>query len=466
MTEQVIAQGLSQGQIIALGILIVAYVLIISEKVHRTIVAMGGAILMAILGIPKHISLFGFEYEYHGFFPQDSPHAYTNEAAFIANAVDWVTIGLLTGMMIIVGVLKQTGVFEFVAIKTAKMAQGKPWKIMAMFSVVTAILSAFLDNVTTVLLIAPVTISICATLGLAPIPYLMAEVLASNIGGTATLVGDPPNIMIGAGAGLSFNEFIFNLAPIIAIIMIASLVAFKIIFRNDLKAEVHNFDKVLEMNEWDEIKDMTLLKKALFSLGITIALFFMHHSLHLQPSTVALLGATLLLFLAGQHPDKAFHEVEWTVLFFFIGLFMLVHGVQEVGLIKMAAMMAVDATGGDLVLATIVIMWVSAIASAIIDNIPFTATMIPLIADMLPSMSGIAEHPNVLWWSLALGACLGGNGTLIGASANVVVAGISERMGHPISFIQFMKYGLPVMFLTVFMAMVLLYIWAFVLGFA
>jgi len=441
------------GEIIAGSILLVSYALIVSEKIHRTVAALIGAILMVILG------------NHTGFLDHEK---FPTNMEFVAQAVDWNTIGLLMGMMIIVGVLKETGFFEFIAIKTAKVARGNPWRIMLTFSVVTALLSAFLDNVTTVLLITPVTISITGTLGLNPIPYLMAEVLASNIGGAATLIGDPPNIMIGSGAGLSFNDFIMNLGPIIIIVLIASIVAFKIVFRRDIRQPVSNIQEVMAMDEWEQIKDMTILKKSLGVMGFTIVMFFMHHSLHIEPSIVAIMGATLLLLVTSHHPDRALHEVEWTVLLFFVGLFVIVKGVEEVGIIEKAAQLAVDLTQGDLSVALMVIMWVSAIASAIVDNIPFTATMIPLIHNMSadPSMaSQLTAHTiNPLWWSLALGACLGGNGSLIGASANVVVAGISERMGYPITFMDFLKVGAPIMFLTVAISSVLLYIWTFVLN--
>jgi Na+/H+ antiporter NhaD/arsenite permease-like protein len=440
------------AQIFAATVLLVSYALIVTEKVHRTVAAMGGGALIIALG--PHFGLI-------------DRASYPSEIHFMREAVDWNTIGLLLGMMIIVGILKDTGVFEFIAVKTAKLSRGDPWKIMLLFASTTALLSAFLDNVTTVLLIAPVTVSITLSLKLNPVPFLISEVLASNIGGTATLIGDPPNIIIGSGAGLSFNEFIINLGPIVVVVFILSLFFLKYVFRAHLSQKPENIDEVLAMNEWDQIKDPVLLKKSLAVLAFVIILFFLHSALHLEPSTVALLGASMLLLLSFEHPDKALHQVEWSVLLFFAGLFVIVKGVEEAGLIERVAIFAVELTGGDLIVAMFVILWISAIASAIIDNIPFTATMVPLVHSMSSSpelASQIAQlNGNPLWWALALGACLGGNGTLIGASANVVVAGISERMGYPISFKEFLKYGAPVTFLSVLISGILLYVKTFII---
>jgi Na+/H+ antiporter NhaD/arsenite permease-like protein len=440
------------AQIFAATVLLVSYAFIVTEKVHRTVAAMGGGALIIALG--PHFGLI-------------DKASYPSEIDFMREAVDWNTIGLLLGMMIIVGILKDTGIFEFIAVKTAKLSRGDPWKIMLLFAITTALLSAFLDNVTTVLLIAPVTVSITLSLKLNPVPFLISEVLASNIGGTATLIGDPPNIIIGSGAGLSFNEFIINLGPIVVVVFILSLFFMKYAFRKHLLHKPENIDEVLAMNEWDQIKDPVLLKKSLAVLAFVIILFFLHSALHLEPSTVALLGASMLLLLSFEHPDKALHQVEWSVLLFFAGLFVIVKGVEEAGLIERVAIFAVELTGGNLIVAMFVILWISAIASAIIDNIPFTATMVPLVHSMSSSpelASQIAQlDGNPLWWALALGACLGGNGTLIGASANVVVAGISERMGYPISFKEFLKYGAPITFLTVLISGILLYIKTFII---
>ena len=309
--------------------------------------------------------------------------------------------------------------------------------------------------------------SITLSLKLNPVPFLISEVLASNIGRTATLIGDPPNIIIGSGAGLSFNDFIINLGPIVVVIFVVALFFLRYVFRSHLSQKPENIEEVLAMDEWEQIKDPVLLKKSLGVLGFVIVLFFLHSALHLEPSTVALLGAALLLIITMEHPDRALHQVEWGVLLFFAGLFVIVKGVEEAGLIEKVALLAVELTGGNLVVAMFVILWVSAIASAIIDNIPFTATMVPLVNSMSSSPELAAQisqlDGNPLWWALSLGACLGGNGTLIGASANVVVAGISERMGYPISFREFLKYGAPLTFITVFISGILLYVKTFIL---
>jgi Na+/H+ antiporter NhaD/arsenite permease-like protein len=387
-----------------------------------------------------------------GFFTQED----------ILFAIDWNTIGLLTGMMIIVGIFKVTGFFEYIAIKTAKFAKGELWRIMLTFTLLTAVISALLDNVTTVLLISPVTVQICTTLRANPIPFLIAEILASNIGGTATLIGDPPNIMIGSGAGLTFDDFILFLSPISALILVVIIVYLKFIYRGELQREVQNIEEIMKMDEKAAIQDWVLLKKSLFALGLTLVLFSIHHLIGLLPSIVALIGATLLLFISFESPENILREVEWPVLAFFVGLFILVGGIEKAGIIDIAAHKTVEITGGNLFVALVVILWVSALASSILDNIPFTATMIPLIHEMAndPTIAPqLAEyHINPLWWALALGACLGGNGTLIGASANVVVAGISERMGYPISFKEFTKVGLPSMIISIIIATLILFI--------
>lgn len=433
-------------------VMLLAYVLIVAERVHRTIVAAGGGALILLFG--RYVGLIERE-------------EYPSEIHFMASAIDWNTIGLLLGMMIIVGIIKETGIFEFLAVKAAKLSRGEPLRIMLLFSSITAILSAFLDNVTTVLLIAPVTVSITLNLGLKPVPFLLAEVFASNVGGAATLIGDPPNIIIGSGAGLGFNAFIFNVAPIIVLIFPVLLLLIKLAFREELARESEHISKVMAMNEWDEIKDRALLKNSLLVLGMVIILFFLHSMLHLEPATVALFGAVILLLTSRKHPDEALHQVEWSVLLFFAGLFVMVKGVEEAGLLELAAINAVELTGGNLASATFVILWLSAIASAIVDNIPFTATMIPIVQSMSSNpavasqIASTGENP--LWWALSLGACLGGNATLVAASANVVVAGISERMGYPISFREFFKYGAPITFITVLLSGVLLYVKAFLI---
>lgn len=429
---------------IATGLFIAAYALIVSEKIHKTIVAIFGASLMIVLGI------------------------LTQEEAFhsLDLGVDWNVIFLLISMMVIINIMKPTGVFEYIAIRSAKIARGEPFKIMAIFSVVTAVVSAFLDNVTTVLLIAPVTLLICQALELDVVPYLITEALASNIGGTATLIGDPPNIMIASKAQLDFMAFIYHLTPVIILVLIAYIISIKFIFGKRLTVREELKERIMAMDEREAIKDPVLLKKSLLVLGVTILGFVLHGMLHLQPATIALFGAGLLLLVSGiKDPHQVLSEAEWATLFFFIGLFIIIGGVVKVGLIKWMSMEVLNITQGNLFGTTMVVMWFSAFASAFIDNIPYVATMNPLIIDMAkqlwPNLSGVQllHHPDLMpiWWSLALGACLGGNGTAIGASANVIVVGMAEKMGSPISFKKFMLYGMPLMIESVIICTI--YVW-------
>ena len=428
----------------ATAIFIVAYILIITEKVHKTVVALSGASLMLLLGVLTQHEAFNVE----------------------ELGVDWNVIFLLLSMMIIVDLMKPTGVFEYVAIKSAKMGRGSPVKILAIFAVVTAIASAFLDNVTTVLLIAPVTLHIADALEVDPIPFLISCALASNIGGTATLIGDPPNIMIGSRAGLDFMAFIYNLAPVIILILAVYLVMAKMMWGRMLKTREELKARIMALDEREAIKDRPLLIKSLAVLGAVMAGFVLHGRLGLQPATVALSGAALMLLLARKdEPDGSLLAVEWSTLFFFIGLFIIIGGVVKVGLIGWLSVQVLHLTHGNFLGTSMLVMWFSAFASALIDNIPFVATMNPLIIDMAkqiwPNLSGTAllHQPQLMpvWWSLALGACLGGNGTAIGASANVIVLGMSEKMGRKITFGRFMLYGIPVMLMSV--AVSSLYVW-------
>ncbi|PJA07837.1 hypothetical protein COX69_03690 [Candidatus Falkowbacteria bacterium CG_4_10_14_0_2_um_filter_48_10] len=407
----------------ALLIFLGAYALIISEKVHRTIVGIFGGALMILLGIGLHF--------------------YGQHQAI--SAIDFNTIGLLVGMMIIVGVTKDTGLFQYVAIKAAKAAKGDPWKIMLMFALITALFSALLDNVTTVLLMVPMTFVICDNLRINPLPFLVVEIFMSNIGGTATLIGDPPNILIGSAANLSFADFIINLAPIIVVMIIVLLPFFKWRYSRLIQAKPEDCQKIMKLNEREAIERPRLLKKSLFVLAIVILGFFFHGLLGIEGATIAIFGAGLLLLLDNKNPEKALHEVEWTTIFFFIGLFVIIGGLEQVGVISWAADKLIAATGGNLAVIAIAILWGGAIFSAFVDNIPFVATMIPLVQEMGSTFSNL----NPIWWSLALGACLGGNGTLVGASANLVVAGMAEKSGYKISFMDFMKAGLVIMFITV-----------------
>jgi len=424
---------------VAVSILLLVYGVIMSEKFNRAVLSLLGAGLMILCGA-------------------------LNQQQAVAG-IDFNTIGLLTGMMVIVAISQKTGMFQYVAIKAAKLAKGEPWWILVMLSMVTAVFSALLDNVTTVLLIAPVTLLITDALGVRPYPYLFALILASNIGGTATLIGDPPNIMIGSAAHLSFTDFLVNLTPIIPIIFIVVIAVIWFMFGRDLHATDEKKALIMQFDENAAIKDIPLLKKSLFVLFSVIGGFTVSHSLHLEPATIAMFGAAVLLLLQtfGQSVEEKDHayegimaEVEWTTIFFFVGLFIIVTGVEHTGIINVLAEKTLALTGGNFAATTATVLWVSAIASALIDNIPFVATMIPLIHSMAPTFGG-AEAIEPLWWALALGACLGGNGSLIGASANLIVAGFAQRAGQPIAFITFMKHAFGLMLLTIAIAHVYLY---------
>ena len=412
---------------IPITIFLVIYGIIISEKINRTAISLFGAIVMIILGI-------------------------LNQEQAIEH-IDFNTIGLLVGMMIIVNILKRTGVFEYLAIRAAKKAKGDPWKILVLFAIITALSSAFLDNVTTILLIVPVTLVITDTLETNPIPFMFTEILIANIGATATLIGDPPNIMIGSATGLGFVDFIVNLAPVVIVISVATLFLLKLIYKDFLKAKDENKQKIMKMDETITIKDTLLLKKSLIVLFITILGFMVHSQFHLESATVALGGAALLLVISKIDPEEILFEVEWTTIFFFMGLFILVGSLVEVGVIDNLAKKMLELTKGNLFVTTLTILWVSAIASAFLDNIPFVATMIPLIKAM--TASGQLDA-NPLWWALALGACLGGNGTIIGASANVIVTGIMAREGRPVSFMSFMRIGFPMMIVSIIISTIYL----------
>ena len=420
-------------------ILAITYATIMSEKVNRAIVALVGAGVMILVGV----------------LDQDEA----------IKGIDWNTIGLLTGMMILVSISRRSGMFQYLAIWSAQAAKAHPAGILFILQITTAVVSAFLDNVTTVLLIVPVTLAICKTLRVPAYPYLFAEIIASNIGGTATLIGDPPNILIGSQAGLSFNEFVYHLTPVIIIVMVVQAVIIHFVWGKDLKASHDAEERVLAMNAADSIEDWRLLKQSLVILGVVIVAFVLARPLHLEPATIAMSGAAILMLLDNwvHNSEKAAHnihatfgDVEWITIFFFIGLFVVVHGVDVGGLLTLLANKLVAATGGNMAHAGYAILWASAFLSAIVDNIPFVATMIPLIKSMAPAYGG-ADHIEPLWWCLSLGACLGGNGTLIGASANLTVAGIGERNEVPFKFITYTLYAFPMM--VVHVAICHVYIW-------
>ena len=413
-------------------IFVAAYALIISEKIHRTIIGICGAMLMILLGI-------------------------INQETAIHH-IDFNTLGLLMGMMVIVNITSETGLFNYLAIWAAKKVEAKPISLLVALSLLTAVCSALLDNVTTVLLTVPITFSITKQLNVDVKPFLIAQILASNIGGTATLIGDPPNIMIGSAVGLQFMDFITNLTAICILIFIVTIALLIVIYGKKLHTTDELREKVMQLDEKSQIVEPRLLKKCLFALAITISLFVLHGQLHLDTATAAMTGAGLLLLISFPQKEamiaKVLSKVEWLAIFFFAGLFILVGALVETGVIKMLAEEAIKITNGDLTATSMLILWMSAYASAFIDNIPFVATLIPLIQDM--GQMGMTNLDPV-WWSLALGACLGGNGTLIGASANVVVASMAAQRGKPISFISFMKIALPMMTLSI--AISSIYIW-------
>ena len=418
---------------VAVIIFVAAYALIISEKVHRTIVGIVGAMLMIIFGIVDQ------------------------ETAI--HHIDFNTLGLLMGMMIIVNITSETGLFNFLAIWSAKKVKAEPVKLLVALSLLTATCSALLDNVTTVLLTVPITFNIASQLKVDVKPFLMAQIISSNIGGTATLVGDPPNIMIGSAVGLSFMDFIYNLTLPAIIIFLVTITIMLAMYGSKLTTHKELQDKVMRLNEKSQITDPVLMKKCLAVLAFTMSLFVLHNTLHLETATAALSGAGLLLLITYTHNEamiaKVLSKIEWLAIFFFAGLFVLVGALVEMGVIKAMAEVALDKTGGNVTAVALLILWMSAIASAFIDNIPFVATLIPLIQNM--GEMGLANL-EPMWWSLALGACLGGNGTLIGASANVVVASMAAQRGRPISFIEFMKTAFPLMILSIIISTVYVYI--------
>ncbi|MGQ9557763.1 MAG: SLC13 family permease [Desulfurispora sp.] len=421
---------------LATSIFLLVYAIIVSEKIHRTVIALVGAAVLVLIKI------------------------LTPEQAI--EAVDFNTIGLLIGMMMIVGITRQTGVFEYLAIKAAKRSGGHPLKIMAALALVTAVLSALLDNVTTVLLIVPVTFAIAEKLQVSPLSYLIVEIIASNVGGTATLIGDPPNIMIGSATHLGFMDFVINLTPVVIVVYALTIFFLKIIYRGQLVAVPERQAAIMELDENEEIKDHNLLRKCLLVMFLTIAGFALHQFIHMESSVIALSGASLLLLLSRQDPEHALHAVEWPVIFFFAGLFIIVGGLEHTGVIEKVARWSLDLTGGQLVPMSMLILWVSAIASAFVDNIPFVATMIPLIHNM--GQLGAMADLDLLWWSLALGACLGGNGTVIGASANVVVIGMAEKRGLHITFLGFMKVAFPLMIMSIVISTGYLLLWYYMHG--
>lgn len=403
----------------AMVIFLLVMALIITECVHRSVAAVLGALLLMVCGIMDVKSAAGY--------------------------IDFNTIGVLVGMMMFVSVVKRSGLFEYIAIRSAKAAGGDPWRIMVVFIVITAMLSSVLDNVTTVLLMGPVTLAVTRTLRLDPVPFMLTQIMASNIGGTATLIGDPPNIMIGSAAGFTFMDFIVKNGPVTAMVLAASVICFRVVYGRRLAADGHAVRILMNMDENRMVTDRTLMIKCIVMTIMMVLGFVLHSTLGVETSVIALASAVAMLLVGRQSPEKILPELEWTTIIFFVGLFVVVGGLVETGIIDRLAELVTGLMKGDTMKAMIVVLWGSAILSSTLDNIPFVATMIPLIGSMGESGMDITS----LWWALSLGACLGGNGTLIGASANVVMAGIGEKNGAGISYIQFLKIGCPLMLVSV-----------------
>jgi Na+/H+ antiporter NhaD/arsenite permease-like protein len=416
-------------------VLLSVYVILSFEIVHRTAIALLGATIILVLGILTNLISAQESFE------------------FAVNSIDFNTIGLLLGMMIIVALLAESGIFQYVAVRASKASKANLWKLMLMLCTFTAVTSMFIDNVTTVLLMVPVTISVFRVFKVSPIPFILAQVLASNVGGAATLIGDPPNIMIGSAANIDFNSFIVHMGPTIFVSFSVSLVLLRILFRKDLRSQVHNFEELQKEDENKLIKDKVLLKKSIVVLLFVVGLFVVHGSLHLEPSVIALGGAALLMVITKARPERVLHEVDWSTLIFFTGLFIIVGAAEQAGTIQLLSSAALSITGGDPWFTLIIVIWLSALASAFVDNIPFTATMIPMIQTLNadPTIAGTFGNFQFspLWWALSLGANLGGNGTLIGSSAGIIAAGLSEKNGFLITFNRFFRIGFPFMLSTV-----------------
>ncbi len=399
--------------IISVSVFVLAYMAIAFDLVNRATAALiGASVILMLKVIPIETALA---------------------------KIDMNIIILLISMMIIVSIIRETGLFQYVAIRTAKLAKGDPLRLIVFLMLITAVFSAFLDNVTTILVLSPLSVLIAVELGISPVPFLITQAIASNIGGTATLIGDPPNIMIGYSTGLTFNDFLFNLTPLIVIVMITSIGITFILFRKTLTVSNERRARIMDFDESEAITNLPFLYKSIVILGLVLIGFVLHDTINIGPSAVALSGASLLIILSGDKPESYFVEIEWVTIFFFIGLFIMIGAVEEAGVIKFLGLKLAAFSDNNIPLSSMSIIWGSGILSGFIDNIPFVATMIPLIKIMNASFGDAAG--NVLWWSLSTGACLGGNLTLIGAAANVIAAGIGARNGHPISFKEFTKYG-------------------------
>lgn len=413
-------------EVIAIVVFVVVIGLIISEKVNSAAAALAGAMALVVTGVMSAHKALSY--------------------------IDFNTIGLLVGMMVLVAIIRQSGLFEYVAIKAAKMVHGDPWKIMIAFILLTAVLSGILDNVTTVLLVGPMTIAIAKMLEINPVPFLMTQILASNVGGTATLIGDPPNIMIGSAANLSFMDFLKNTGVAVVLVIVFMIVMMRFVYKKEIEVEGLDTSKIMNLDPDKSITDKPLLIKGVVVIILVILGFIFHDQIGMETSVIALTAAAVMLIIGGVNVDNAIQDVEWTTIAFFMALFVVVGGLTETGVIKQVAAVIIERTAGHPVMMMLILLWASALLSSFLNNIPFIATLIPLVLAL--KADGMDAEP--LWWAISLGACLGGNGTMIGASANVVLSDISTKHGYPITFKSYLRVGMPFMLGSVFISMVLL----------
>lgn len=413
-------------EVIAIVVFVIVIGLIISEKVNSAAAALAGAMALVVTGVMSAHRALSY--------------------------IDFNTIGLLVGMMVLVAIIRQSGLFEYVAIKAAKMVHGDPWKIMIAFILLTAVLSGILDNVTTVLLVGPMTIAIAKMLEINPVPFLMTQILASNAGGTATLIGDPPNIMIGSAANLSFVDFLKNTGVAVVLVIVFMIVMMRFVYKKEIEVEGLDTSKIMNLDPDKSITDKPLLIKGVVVIVLVILGFIFHDQIGMETSVIALTAAAVMLIIGGVNVDNAIQDVEWTTIAFFMALFVVVGGLTETGVIKQVAAVIIERTAGHPVMMMLILLWASALLSSFLNNIPFIATLIPLVLAL--KADGMDAEP--LWWAISLGACLGGNGTMIGASANVVLSDISTKHGYPITFKSYLRIGMPFMLGSVFISMVFL----------
>lgn len=413
-------------KIFAIVVFVLVMGAIMTEKLHRATAALAGAVLLVICGVMTGKQAIGY--------------------------IDFNTIGVLVGMMIVVAVIRTTGMFEYISIKAAKAAKGDPWKILIAFVLITAILSAFLDNVTTVLLVGPMSIAIARMLEINPVPFLMMQILASNVGGTATMIGDPPNIMIGSASGLSFMDFIANTGAAAVLIIIAQIIVMKFLYKKQLESGPINKTSVMNLDPDKSITNRKLMKQSIAVMFLVVIGFVIHDKLGFDSCMIALGAAAIMLIIGHQEVDQIISEVEWTTIVFFMSLFAVVGGLERTGVIHSISSWLISATEGHYILTMLVLLWASALLSSVLDNIPFVATLIPLVLTMQQQGMNV----EAFWWAISLGACLGGNGTMIGASANVVLSDIANKHGYPITFKSYLRVGFPFMLMSVGIATVFL----------